>query len=169
MHTHKPSWDIVILAFDDATLNAFSEDYGVWPWPRSVHADMIEFLNRAGVKMMLYDIMFVSHKKREEASDRKLGEVFRKHDNVYVSMNLDHDLAESQKLGKDLTPQQIELLQSLSVRMQSELNQPSGRAALRLKADPDGALFFDNDDMTFNHFRSILPELTRETSQHRHD
>src|SRR5690606_10954204 len=62
--THKrPSQDVVILQFDDPSLNVLNDEYGVWPWPRDVHAHMIHFLNKLGAKSILYDIMFVAHRK----------------------------------------------------------------------------------------------------------
>ena len=157
-NNQKPSRDIVILQFDDPTLKVLSDEYGEWPWPRSVHADMIEFLNRAGVKDMIYDIMFTAHHKGNEAADARLVEAFHHYNNVYLSMNFDNELAESQKLGKDLTPSDIELLKPLAISMKSEL-QPEHNQFLKLKADPSGGVFFDNDHITFNHFRSILPGL----------
>jgi CHASE2 domain-containing sensor protein len=95
-HKKKPSRDIIILEFDDPSLKLLSEEYGEWPWPRDVHADMMDFLNRAGVKDILYDIMFVAHRKGSEAADAKLVQAFHKYNNVYVSMNFDNELAESQ-------------------------------------------------------------------------
>jgi diguanylate cyclase (GGDEF)-like protein len=159
----RPSPDIIILQFDDPSFKLLNDEYGEWPWPRDVHADMIEFLNRNGAKRILYDIMFVAHRKGGEAADAKLIEAFHKNNNVYISMNFDNELADSQKLGKDLTPRDIELLKPLSIPVQSDLSQ-SKNSTLKLKADPDGTLFFDNDHMTFNHFRSILPELLSKKS-----
>lgn len=154
----KPSSDIVILQFDDPSLKVLSDEYGEWPWPRDVHAQMIDFLNRAGTKRLLYDIMFVAARKGGEAGDEKLAEAFRRHKNVYLSMNLDNELDESQKLGKDLTPKDIERLKPFTIRLKMEFK-PNQRSFLKLKRYPDGTLFFDNDHMTFNHYRSIMPQL----------
>ncbi len=154
----RPSSDVMILEFDEASMNVLSDEFGLWPWSRDVHARMIHFMNRAGVKLLLYDIMFVSHRKGSEAADEQLAQAFHQYDNVYLSMNFDRELAESQKLGKDLTPRAIEKLLPLSISLRSELGKHKNDF-IKLKPDNDGALFFDNEHMTFNNYRSIMPSL----------
>ncbi|WP_373532692.1 diguanylate cyclase [Vampirovibrio sp.] len=156
----RPSKDILILQFDDSSLNVLSDEFGVWPWPRDVHARMIHFLNRAGAKSLLYDIMFVAHRKGSEKADQSLVDAFQKYNNVYLSMNFDNELTQSQKLGKDLTPRDIERLQPLSIDFTSELAQAPKTTNLKLqKNKTDGNVFFENDHMTFNHYRSIMVSL----------
>lgn len=155
----RPSSDILILQFDDSSLNVLNDEFGVWPWPRDVHARMINFLNKAGVRSLLYDIMFVSHRKGSEEADQMLVDTFKKYNNVYLSMNFDNELAESQKLGKDLTPTDIELLKPLTINLHSELDKAPARTSLKLKKDENGTIFFDNNHMTFNHYRSIMTSL----------
>ncbi len=161
---NRPSQDVVILQFDDASLNTLSDDFGVWPWPRDVHARMIKFLNQIGARSLLYDIMFVSPRKGNEAGDAQLVNAFKQYPNVYLSMNLTNDLSESQQLGKDLTPQDIERLQPLSIKVESELNQAPANTPLNLIRDEDGEVFFNNSHMNFNFYRSILPGLLEKKS-----
>lgn len=155
----RPSSDIVILQFDDPSLNVLNDEFGLWPWPRDVHARMIHFLNKIGVRSMLYDIMFVAHRKGSEDADQMLVDTFHQYDNVYLSMNFDSELAQSQKLGKDLTPKDIERLLPLTISVHSELDKAPDNTTLQLQKDPDGTVFFANNHMTFNHYRSIMPEL----------
>lgn len=159
-----PSPDVVILQFDDASLNVLNDEFGVWPWPRDVHARMIHSLNRWGVRSMLYDIMFVAHRKGSEDADQTFINAFRQYNNVYLSMNFDNDLAESQKLGKDLTPKDIEVLEPFSIKLVSELDKALPNSSLKLKKDPDGHIFFDNPHLSFNHYRSIMPSLLSKKS-----
>lgn len=155
----RPDENIIILQFDDLSLNTLSDEFGLWPWPRDVHARMIRYMNSVGVRRLLYDIMFVAHRKGDERNDWMLVDAFRRYRNVYLSMNLDHDLDQHRKLGKDLRPQDIELLRPLSIPLRSELDRAPRNTFLHLRRDPDGTVFFDNDNMTFNHYRSIMPEL----------
>jgi diguanylate cyclase (GGDEF)-like protein len=156
----QPSKDILILEFDDPSLNVLSDEFGVWPWPRDLHARMIHFLNRSGVRILLYDIMFVANRKGDEEADQKLVEAFQKYNNVYLSMNFDNELRESQKLGKDLTPQDIERLKPLSLNLRSELDKAPKSTTLNLQQNKkDGSVFFVNHHMTFNHYRSIMVSL----------
>src|SRR6478609_5860452 len=91
----RPSSDVVILQFDDSSLNALSDEFGLWPWPRNVHARMIDYMNHLGARAMLYDIMFVSHRKGNDSEDKALIDSFHKYSNVYLSMNLDHELEQN--------------------------------------------------------------------------
>ncbi len=158
--TKRPSKDVLILQFDDSSLNVLNDEFGVWPWPRDVHARMIHFLNRAGARSLIYDIMFVAHRKGSEDADQKLIDAFKQYNNVFLSMNFDNELLQNQKLGKDFTPEDIEHLLPLAVEVRSELNQTSANSMLKLERNAnDGSIFFDNDHMTFNHYRSIMDEL----------
>lgn len=155
----RASRDIVILTFDDSSLNVLNDEFGSWPWARDVHAHLIHYLNRIGVRTMLYDIMFVSHRKGGEKSDQLLIDAFHQYDNVYLSMNFDNELLNNQKLGKDLTPGDIEMLRPLSIQLRSELDSASEDTVLKTRKDEDGTVFFDNNHMRFNHYRSIMPSL----------
>ena len=50
----SPAADIVIVSIDDASIAAL----GRWPWPRAVHADMLDLLTRAEAATIGYDITF---------------------------------------------------------------------------------------------------------------
>ncbi len=50
----NPPSDIVIVAIDDASIASL----GRWPWPRKLHADMIETLTEAGASVIGYDVTF---------------------------------------------------------------------------------------------------------------
>jgi diguanylate cyclase (GGDEF)-like protein len=155
----RPSSDIVILAFDDTSLNALSDEFGLWPWPRDVHARMIRFLNKLGVRNLLYDVMFVSSRRDNPQGDIALSNVFRQYKNVYLSMNLDHEMEQSKKLGKDLTPHDLDLLRPLSIEVRNELAKAPKDTILQLYRDEDGTVFFANHNMTFNHYRSVMKSL----------
>ncbi|MDO4799550.1 MAG: adenylate/guanylate cyclase domain-containing protein, partial [Bacillota bacterium] len=57
----EPSIDIVVIAIDDASLNAL----GQWPWPRDYHAELIERLDSAGVRAIGIDVLFPEESDRE--------------------------------------------------------------------------------------------------------
>src|SRR5262245_11177018 len=48
-----PAPDIVIVAIDDESLAAI----GRWPWPRSVHATLLEKLAGAGTRAIGFDLL----------------------------------------------------------------------------------------------------------------
>jgi diguanylate cyclase (GGDEF)-like protein len=158
--THRPSKDVIIVKFDDTTLINMEEEFGVWPWPRSVHADMIGFLNDVGARAIAYDIMFVAKKKGMEDSDKALVEAFRKYKNVYLSMNFDNSrfLSDS-KLHKGITLKDIHKIEPLSLPLTNQLK-PNNADGIVVQ---DG--FFANDAMTFNSFRRIMPEFLEEKNR----
>ena len=50
--------DIAIILIDDASLQAMDPVVGRWPWPRSILADVIDYLTLGTPKAILFDILF---------------------------------------------------------------------------------------------------------------
>lgn len=55
LRTHPASTDIVIVAIDQDSLTAI----GRWPWPRSVHTQLLDKLAAAHPKAIGYDVLFL--------------------------------------------------------------------------------------------------------------
>jgi adenylate cyclase len=53
-----PSPDVVLVWIDDDSVRRMAEYVGRWPWPRMAHAPAIDFLARAGAKLVVYDVLF---------------------------------------------------------------------------------------------------------------
>jgi adenylate cyclase len=53
-----PSPDIVLVNIDDDSLKRMEPLVGRWPWPRLVHATLIDYLAAGGAKAVLYDVLF---------------------------------------------------------------------------------------------------------------
>ncbi len=50
---------IKIIALDQASLDWAEKEFGLsWPWPRQVYAPILEFLGRAGAKVVAFDVLF---------------------------------------------------------------------------------------------------------------
>ncbi|TAK11562.1 MAG: CHASE2 domain-containing protein [Acidobacteria bacterium] len=56
--------DIVIVEINDSSLAALEPVFGRWPWPRAVHAAIIDFLTRAHAKVIAYDVLFLEPDSR---------------------------------------------------------------------------------------------------------
>jgi len=54
MSAKTVSNDIVVVEIDDDSIEAL----GRWPWPRSVHARLIDALARSGAAAIVYDVLF---------------------------------------------------------------------------------------------------------------
>jgi len=73
---------IVIVGIDDASLDKI----GPWPWPRSVHARLLDRLVGEGrAKAVAFDVLF-TEPSRQEAEDKAFAEAARRAGNVFVSM-----------------------------------------------------------------------------------
>jgi adenylate cyclase len=53
-----PSADIVLVNIDDDSLRRMEPIVGRWPWPRLVHATLIDYLAAGGARAVLYDVLF---------------------------------------------------------------------------------------------------------------
>ncbi len=49
--------DVVIVAIDESSLKEFAPHFA-WPWPRSVHGELIRQLNAGGAKAIVFDVVF---------------------------------------------------------------------------------------------------------------
>jgi adenylate cyclase len=83
-----PPEDIKILLVDDASLQAMDPIAGRWPWPRSVFADVIDFLAKGNPKAIIFDTLFSESETEEQAnfSDARLIEATRNAGNVHHAM-----------------------------------------------------------------------------------
>ena len=60
----EPSSEIVIVAMNDDSIKRLEPVVGRWPWPRLVHAAVIDFLARGPARMIVYDGLFTERDTR---------------------------------------------------------------------------------------------------------
>ena len=87
-----PSDAITLVAIDDDSIRRMEPLVGRWPWPRLVHATVIDYLAAGGAKVIAYDIQFSERDRRRfmvgdtewtgEESDAALVESTKKAGNV---------------------------------------------------------------------------------------
>lgn len=102
----KADSDIVIIAVDDATYEYILENYGEWPLPRDVYANIINYLEKYSPQAIAFDMMFVKSLKSESNADLALISTFKKYNNLFTSMNFDNqspDLRTPPELPDKLT------------------------------------------------------------------
>lgn len=51
--------DIVFVEINDSSIAALEPVFGRWPWPRVVHASIIDYLTRARARVIAYDVLFL--------------------------------------------------------------------------------------------------------------
>ncbi|MGD0961716.1 MAG: CHASE2 domain-containing protein, partial [Methylomonas sp.] len=73
LHSRPASEDIVIVAIDDYSLHKL----GKWPWPRGVHANLINLLSKAEPRVIGLDIIFSEPDGQNPGGDAALVEAVR--------------------------------------------------------------------------------------------
>ena len=81
---HAASDEIVIVAIDESSLNSI----GRWPWPRSVHANLINKLSDHQAKAVLIDVIF-SESSQNSQDDELLAEAIKNNGAVVLPILLE--------------------------------------------------------------------------------
>lgn len=72
----KPSGRIVVVEIDECSIEYFrARGEGGWPWSRQRHADLLDQLDRAGVRAVGYDVLFTDPSRHDPDGDRPLDAV----------------------------------------------------------------------------------------------
>jgi adenylate cyclase len=72
--TLAPDPEVILVAIDERSLEAMAAEHGRYPWPRSVHAQLLEQLARAGARAVVFDVMFTDPDAGREQEDAYLVE-----------------------------------------------------------------------------------------------
>jgi adenylate cyclase len=76
--------NILVVAIDEPSFGVINKQ---WPWPRSLHAKLLDRLFEANAKVVTLDMIFAEPSRPEE--DRRLAEAIRKHPAVVLSVDID--------------------------------------------------------------------------------
>ncbi len=69
----QPSGRTVVVDIDDCSIDYYrSRGLGGWPWPRQRHADLLDALDRAGVRAAGIDILFLDAMPQDPQGDAML-------------------------------------------------------------------------------------------------
>ncbi|MEA2104595.1 MAG: adenylate/guanylate cyclase domain-containing protein [Candidatus Cloacimonadota bacterium] len=102
MRGEKPiSDDVVIVAIGDQDF----QELGQWPFPRSYYAKLIENLNKAGAKIIAFDIEFTEPTVPEQ--DDVFAEAAAKYDNIILAGKLVMQTNENAKNMRILKPLKV--------------------------------------------------------------
>ena len=69
----QPSGRVVVVEIDECSIEYFrARNEGGWPWSRQRHADLLDQLDRAGVRAVGYDVLFVDASPGDPIGDETL-------------------------------------------------------------------------------------------------
>lgn len=104
--SRQPPPDIAVILIDETSLRAMNPIVGRWPWPRSLEADLIDFLVLGGAKAVLFDILFTENERipgappgTVGANDVRLVEATESAGNVYHAAQLLADVEDEYNKG----------------------------------------------------------------------
>ncbi|MCP4597848.1 CHASE2 domain-containing protein [Neptuniibacter sp.] len=119
---NPPDDRIVVIDIDDASLNNMAPLAGGWPWPRAIHAEMVELLQQQKPAAIVFDILFADPDIYNPDSDQYFSEVLRQTNNVYLPiLHLKTD-------ADAMFPRLDQYPETLEVFPPSEVKQVSGPA-----------------------------------------
>ena len=81
--SRKADQDIVIVTVDENSLAKMIEHAGRWPWPRSVHGEIVAGIEKQKPLAIVFDIMFAEPDYFNPDYDRAFNDVVRPLSNVY--------------------------------------------------------------------------------------
>jgi adenylate cyclase len=87
--------DIALVEIDEYSLRNLQPHAGRWPWPRVVHASVLDFISRGKPALIVVDVLFADADQREgfpyggdkwsgEESDKALADTIKKAGNVVL-------------------------------------------------------------------------------------
>jgi adenylate cyclase len=95
----RPAVDrIVIVDIDQRSLELmnYNKDYpeastGRWPWPRSVHGELIDYIERQQPRAIAFDVLFNEDDIDRPEADALFAEAVARYPNVWLAMTLNSD------------------------------------------------------------------------------
>jgi adenylate cyclase len=82
------SSDVVIVDIDQKSLEDMNEYAGSWPWPRSVHGELIDYIAKQQPKAIVFDLLFNELDVFRPEQDAALADAVARQRNVYLAMTL---------------------------------------------------------------------------------
>ena len=88
----RPQSDrVVIVDIDQRSLEQLNDEAGSWPWPRSVHGELIEQIARQHPQAIAFDILFNEPDVFRPEHDEAFAEAVAAHSEVWLAMTLNSD------------------------------------------------------------------------------
>jgi adenylate cyclase len=79
----KPDPDIVVVAADEHSLEQLADYAGRWPWPRSVHGEMVQGIEAQKPRAIVFDVMFFEPDIFRLDADELFNKTVARYSNVF--------------------------------------------------------------------------------------
>lgn len=80
----KPDGEVVLVDIDEPSLARMASEHGRYPWARSVHAEMVEWIAKQKPKAILFDIIFSDRDPLRPDDDTYWAEVAANTENLFL-------------------------------------------------------------------------------------
>jgi adenylate cyclase len=88
----RPQSDrVVIVDIDQKSLEDMNDDAGNWPWPRSIHGELIDHIAAQEPQAIVFDILFNEADVFRPEHDAAFAEAVARNPNVWLGMTLNSD------------------------------------------------------------------------------
>ena len=81
-----PDPDIVLVDIDEKSLANMEAEAGRWPWPRVVHASLVEGLAAQNPRAIVFDIAFAEADSLRPRDDAEFAKTIAQHKNIYFPL-----------------------------------------------------------------------------------
>ncbi|MFL6581844.1 MAG: CHASE2 domain-containing protein [Burkholderiales bacterium] len=79
----KPDPDIIVVAADERSLEQLADYAGRWPWPRSIHAELVQGIEAQKPRAIVFDVMFFEPDIFRLDADELFNKAVARYSNVY--------------------------------------------------------------------------------------
>ena len=76
---------LLLIDIDDLSLQVLAGEAGKWPWPRSLHGELLEYLLSQQPKAVAFDILFSEPDQFNPDADSYFAEVLQRSTNTYLA------------------------------------------------------------------------------------
>lgn len=86
-----PSEGVVVVDIDQRSLEEMNDLAGSWPWPRSVHGELIDHIARQNPRAIAFDVLFNERDVYRPEHDAAFADAVARHPDVWLAMTLNSD------------------------------------------------------------------------------
>ncbi|QNJ04556.1 adenylate cyclase [Synechococcus sp. PROS-U-1] len=117
----QPPDDVVLLGIDEASLDPQLSDFGPWPWPRALQAELARAVLRKGARRVVFNIVHVGPSSFGLSDDRAFQDALQPWQDRIV-------------LSASLVRQQLDGFEQVQLRRPWDASYPVGLSAFSMNA-----------------------------------